>query len=305
MIDECLIGATHKLGAAARAIILLRKKSFDMAICFDGRSNTLLTLWLAGVHQIIYVEGMYSRTKLIKRLVSSKIVARQPDSINRHVVYQYLDIIAQITGITMTPQLAMGHVAADSIYKVDSIMSGFCPGALVVAISASSSTPAKHWDAGKMAQLSKWMVEKHSAQLVFLGSAGEYSYNQAIISAAGVRALNLCGQLSLKDTATLLERCSYIVSMCTGTAHIAAAVGLPAVMIYTCSSFRTWYPFDDYFIPVCSFEACATGFCDSYNCNEHKCVNNISVDDVMLAVEAMQQYLDRRGEASRDGGEFL
>lgn len=276
-------------------VLELRKQRFDMGICFDGRTKTLAVMWLGGVKNIVYVEGMYSRIKPLKRFFSTSIVGRDAVVLQKHVVYQYRNIIEKITAKSGASEINIGELSAKNVAHARKLMTGLADASgPVVAVAAHSSTEAKNWDIQKLADTLKIIAGKYSVRLYFVGAQADKEYSQAIIDRSGVKALNLCGETSLKDMAALFCVTACIVSVCTGPVHVAAAMKLPAVMIYTCSSFRTWYPFGVDFIPVCSFEKCATGFCDSKQCVNFKCVNSLSTEDVVLAFDSLIRTLPKK-----------
>lgn len=76
----------------------------------------------------------------------------------------------------------------------------------------------------------------------------------------GVRTLNLCGKLSLRQTAALMKQCRLAVGAETGLAHIAAALGVPHVIVIGGGHFGRFMPYS----PKTTLAALPL---DCYGCN--------------------------------------
>jgi len=67
---------------------------------------------------------------------------------------------------------------------------------------------------------------------VLIGGPDETELSQRLNADCGNKCLNLCGKLSLAETATILKECDLVVSGDTGPAHIAVAVGTKVIGLY-------------------------------------------------------------------------
>lgn len=96
--------------------------------------------------------------------------------------------------------------------------------------------------------------------LIALGTEAEYSLNQNVIDTCGGDGVNLCGKLTLRQSATIIKRCRLAVGAETGTAHIACAVGTPNVILLGGGHFSRFMPYSRLttivFLPL-----------DCYNCD--------------------------------------
>jgi heptosyltransferase-2/heptosyltransferase-3 len=73
--------------------------------------------------------------------------------------------------------------------------------------------------------------------IVFTGTRSESRFNAAIIRRAGVRdAVNMADHLSVRVLVALLERAHSMISVDTGPAHAAAALGCPTVALFGTAS---------------------------------------------------------------------
>jgi heptosyltransferase-2 len=91
--------------------------------------------------------------------------------------------------------------------------------------------PAKQWPPEYYAQLATRLAQL-GYQVWVLGSARESALGETIRSGSGGRAINLCGRTRLADTVDLLSLCARAVTNDSGLMHVAAAAGIPLVVIY-------------------------------------------------------------------------
>jgi heptosyltransferase-2/heptosyltransferase-3 len=80
--------------------------------------------------------------------------------------------------------------------------------------------------------------------IVLLGASPEFRLNQELILAAGVEGvINAADDLPIPRLIALLERAAGLVSVDSGPAHAAAAVGCPQVVLFGKASpslYRPW-----------------------------------------------------------------
>lgn len=76
------------------------------------------------------------------------------------------------------------------------------------------------------------LVKEHSFQLVLTGLAHEQDWIGSLSKNIGPGAFCVAGLFSLAEFIELIRLSSLVVSVNTGTAHIAAATGTPVVVLY-------------------------------------------------------------------------
>jgi ADP-heptose:LPS heptosyltransferase len=75
-------------------------------------------------------------------------------------------------------------------------------------------------------------MDTEGVEVFLTGTAAERDQAEQIIGYTGDRAINLSGQLNLKELAALLEGAALYISNSTGPLHVAAAVGTPVLGFY-------------------------------------------------------------------------
>ena len=121
------------------------------------------------------------------------------------------------------------------------------------------------------------ICKQNSYSVIALGNDTDYSINQQNLEATDVRAVNLSGTTTLRQTAAILKRCRLAVGAETAIAHIACAVGTPNVILLGGGHFGRFMPYSPLTSAVCLPLECFG--CD-WQCRYDKirCVTDVSVE---------------------------
>jgi ADP-heptose:LPS heptosyltransferase len=163
-----------------------------------------------------------------------------------------------------------------------------------IGIQSGAHKDARRWPAAHFAQLASGLIRNAGAparsghDLLFFGSTDERAEIERIARGAspdGKGWLNLAGRTSFGRLAALLKRCRLLVSNDTATAHVAAAVGTPClVLAFGASNGSETGPYGEgHFVlePRMPCFPCQCGqLCSSLACRER-----LTPDLVLAAVE--------------------
>ena len=75
-------------------------------------------------------------------------------------------------------------------------------------------------------------MDAEGVEVFLTGTAAERDQAEHLLCYTGGLAVNLSGQLNLKELAALLERAALYISNSTGPLHMAVAVGTPVLGFY-------------------------------------------------------------------------
>jgi ADP-heptose:LPS heptosyltransferase len=120
--------------------------------------------------------------------------------------------------------------AADSVNTL-LINRDIKPGNYAVFVPGSAQE-AKCWPAHNFASLAEKMVSQFGFSIIVVGTNAEKSITEKIVSGANVQVIDLAGLTSLPELVALFRSAKIVVSNDTGPGHIAAALGVPLVMIF-------------------------------------------------------------------------
>lgn len=110
-------------------------------------------------------------------------------------------------------------------------------------VHAGASDVRRRWPADRFARVAD-LLAALGLQVVLTGTASETAVVAQVETGMTKPAVNLCGQTSLGAAAALIERAHIVVTNDTGTAHLAAAVQTPSVVIFIASDPDRWAPLD-------------------------------------------------------------
>jgi heptosyltransferase-3 len=155
-----------------------------------------------------------------------------------------------------------------------------------VVLHPGNAGSAMNWSPLQYIDLGKRLVA-HGTCVAITGGPSEAALTAQVTAAIGTGACDLRGQLTLAQLAALMRRCTLYVGSATGPTHLAAAVGVPVLALYSplrSSVPARWGPLgrrvrimQPAVDLVCA--KCLGPQCPYYHCMEH----HLSVDDVERA----------------------
>jgi heptosyltransferase-2 len=110
-------------------------------------------------------------------------------------------------------------------------------GAPRMAVAPSARHPNKIWPADRFAAAASEVARRHGSGIVLLGSTAERERCGAVEQMVRERApsasvANLAGELSLTETAGVLDRCAVVLTNDSGLMHLAAARRRPVIAVF-------------------------------------------------------------------------
>ncbi len=112
-----------------------------------------------------------------------------------------------------------------------------------VCIHAGASAPMRCWSGDRFAAVAD-AVAQTGWQIVLTGSIEERGLNQSIAQTMQAPAINLAGKTSLGGLAALLTASKLLVCNDTGVSHLAAALRVKSVIVFSASDPQRWAPLD-------------------------------------------------------------
>jgi ADP-heptose:LPS heptosyltransferase len=93
-------------------------------------------------------------------------------------------------------------------------------------------TRLRSWPPQRFAQVIRWLVKKAEVRVVLTGSAADRVLTEYMAREADVPCLNLAGELSLLELAGVIRRLGLYLTVDSGPAHMAAALGTPLLTLW-------------------------------------------------------------------------
>ncbi len=204
----------------------LRHSNFDAVIDLQGLFRTAALSWLSGCKKRY---GMAKAREFASIFYTDK-VEQTPDCV--HLVDYYLKIAqsAGVSDISVSFVFPHDNAAEDSARKL--LQNQNASPDNYVVIVPSSAWSDKCWPAERFAALSQKISLELRIPIVAVGTASDNDLVERIKKFAAVPIVNLAGSTKLPELVALLKNAKLVVSNDTGPGHIAAALGVPLVMIF-------------------------------------------------------------------------
>lgn len=159
----------------------------------------------------------------------------------------------------------------------------------VITIAPGAKHFTKRWKSEGYISLIKQLNEKYKCQINLVGSESEKEVCSFIESKIKFPINNLCGKLSLEETAELIDSSGLVISNDSGIMHIAAARNIPVIVIFgsTVPEFG-FYPFRTHFEIVqkeLSCRPCTHIGREKCPKKHFDCMNLISPEDILIKVD--------------------
>ncbi|HEY1381605.1 MAG TPA: glycosyltransferase family 9 protein [Gemmataceae bacterium] len=111
-------------------------------------------------------------------------------------------------------------------------------------VHPGASVPERRWPADRFAAVAKWLADR-GLTVVLTGTAAEAELTRAVAGRLDLPAVELAGRTDLGAAAALLEGARLLVCNDTGVSHLAAALGVPSVVLSTGDNPARWAPADE------------------------------------------------------------
>jgi ADP-heptose:LPS heptosyltransferase len=103
-----------------------------------------------------------------------------------------------------------------------------------IAVSVGTKLPVKDWGEENWQKLLAMLaMDLPGSTIVFLGAADETARSEKLSGTWAGPVINLCGKISPRVSAAVLERCRLFIGHDSGPMHLASAVGVPTLGLFS------------------------------------------------------------------------
>jgi len=300
LVDEYLL-YTHNdsfLGKTLRSLrmlallLLLRRRGFDALIYLfpTGADNPRmkrdrLFFKSAGIKKIIGMSGFVMKQQNVLRHplpkvphVSDQLLARLVDS------GLFVPAAGESGGCL---NVSASERAAVNELRKNELDDG---GRTWIAIGPGSKMPAKVWPKERFSELVQRLIDAHDVWPVVFGCPEDAVKGRELTSQWG-RGYVAAGKLGVRASLAALERCALYIGNDTGTLHMAAAVGVKCIGLYSARDYPgLWYPYGQGHVVFRDSLSCEGCMKESCSDNKKACILSIGVEEVY---EAAANFLCR------------
>lgn len=212
--------------------------------------------------------------------VDVPLATHMPYPTRRHEVDRHLDLVGFL-GTPDDDRRLEFPVTSDDRAEADDLLRrhGLVCGEFAV-LHPGATAPSRRWPPERFAAVADGLARR-GIRVVLTGVAAEAPITAAVTDHTRSRPVDLTGATSLGSLASLLRRSAVLVGNDTGTAHLAAAVGVPSVTIFQSGDRRRWAARDEHrHRGVEAGVACQP--CPHQRCPiDLRCAAGVDADDVL------------------------
>ena len=264
----------------------LRERRYDLVIDFEE--------WFRITAIISYLTGAKSRagfeTEGQLRHLLYTLTAKHSRA--KHEIDCYFDLLNALNIPVRDPSLYL-NVSKEAESEIRGILSknGISEAEefIIVHPGCGKGGFQRQWPEEKYAQLINYIHDARAHRVVITGSGADKDYVDKIVRNGARNIINLSGKTTLRQLIALVNRSKLVVCGNTGVMHLASALNKKIVALNGPTDVVRWGPLGKNSIAIRSKMDCSPclylGF--EYKCSVRKCMEMISLDEVIKAVDSM------------------
>ncbi len=281
-VDKVVILERGGFMTRARVARELRAANYDVVYNLHGGTTaTFLTRATGARHRVGFKSYQYAQLHNHQAPSPLLLWGQQ----KTHSVEQQLALLGW-TGVPVTdrPRTQLG-ISAESRAVVQKLLaeSGLNDQKIAL-IHPAAAFATKQWATENFARVAEFLSERGFAPLA-IAAPNEKALLEKLCSEARVKITTL--DLALPEVTALAAQSQLFVGNDSGIAHIAAAVGTPAVVIFGSSNIAHWRPWNSAPAEVV-FEEMPCQPCHGYFCekfDQPECILRVPVTRVTAAID--------------------
>lgn len=215
------------------AVTALRRRRLDAALVCSSRPRERV---------LVYAAGFGRRVGPSAGILDGLLTSRVTVDLGENRAQLWLRLAERIgvppdgahSGFAPPPEALANaeRILLGGGFEDGRLLVSFAPGAAHGRGAEGYSADELRWDTERYAHLANQIGHRHGAGIVVLGDRTDRPVVDAMLLDTDADRLDLCGTLSLVETAAVIQRCDLIVSGDTPLLHLAAAVGTPSIGIF-------------------------------------------------------------------------
>jgi ADP-heptose:LPS heptosyltransferase len=213
-------------------LVQLRSAMYDGCVVFTVYSQSSLPAALLAFISGIPKCAAYCRENPYQ-LISNWLPDEEPYSHIVHQVERDLNLVKFIGAQTKDPSLRL-TIPGDAFDTLRSKLKDMrIPlNEKYIILHPGVSENKRKYPEHLWIETGRLLFKETGLELLLTGSGAEWEETERISSAIGIRAHNTCGSFTLEEFAALIKECVLLVSVNTGTVHLAAALKKALVVLY-------------------------------------------------------------------------
>lgn len=236
----------------------LRQEKFDIAIDAQMLFKSMYFMAFCGAKRRIIANN----TRELSILGGNEIIKSISDDKTSHAIRNYLKYAEYLKLDTTEVIATLPPSDKEAVEKIDNILNNLDKSKPIVTIAPATTWVPKHWDKDLWKELIEKIENKYN--LIFTGTSSD---TDLISHIGGDRHLNLAGKTNLKELIELFRRTDLLLSLDSGSTHLAWATQIPKIVMILCCTPPAFYT------PIGSKDKyrAVSGNLECQHCHKRKC----------------------------------
>ncbi len=255
---------------------LIREQGYDAAFVLKRSLSSALLVRAAGVPRRI---GFATEGRSL--FLTDRVTYRH----DQHEVENFLDCL-RILNIPIRSAALELWPTPENDKKIASLLknTGWQGDDLKIIIHPAASLPAKQWQLDRFAAVMRVLHEKYGVRFIYTGAKGDADLYRDLEKLGPFNSLNLCGVTTLHQNISVYRAADLFFGVDSGPMHMAAAAGIPVVALFGPTDERKWGPWGEGHTIITKKLSCHP--CKPHKCSNNQCMNLITIQDCLDALEA-------------------
>lgn len=208
----------------------VRKERYDIALDTQLILKSLLWMVFCGAKRRIVAKN-YREFAILggNEVMEATRVGNEP-----HAVKSYLKYAEYLGADTTDIKVTLPETSKEVKTKIDELLNPL-ENKPFILVAPATTWVTKHWNKGKWKVLLENLKKDYN--IVLTGTESD----RELLSYIDGGYLNLCGKTNLEELQELLSRAELVISMDSGTTHLAWAVQKPKIVSIFCSTPESLY----------------------------------------------------------------
>ena len=157
----------------------------------------------------------------------------------------------------------------------------------LIVCGPGTKMQAKDWGRDNWrALLGRLSTEYPDHALALIGAREEAELTSFAAEDWSGPKVNLCGRLTPRETAAVIERATVFLGPDSGPMHLAASVGVPCVIAFSAAGLPgAWFPIGTHHQVIYHRTSCHGCLLETCTIEGRRCLSSITVDEMAQAVE--------------------
>lgn len=239
----------------------------DEVVAYDRKINSNLFSYLKFIftfpyrnkiqHTFIIHQNKRSRKVLAKHLGSKNITTWDnfrfadynsnlilEDEKYSNVAYLNANMLSVLTNQRTDDEDIEFLIPQEAQEKIDNLLKGYNYKNLV-AINPQAGDEIKCWDVDEFIKFMKILIQNGETPVITGVLKDGPAYLDAINNDEQIKDedyINLIDKTNIEELGALYKRCSFVVSVDTGSAHMSSSVGVPTLVLFFRTDAYLWAP---------------------------------------------------------------